>query len=48
MLPEGINAIVRAGGVEAAALAQPWADDSLVAFNQQDYQLGQRVFHGMV
>jgi hypothetical protein len=36
MLPQCINAIVRAGGMETATLSEPRADDLLVALDQQD------------
>jgi hypothetical protein len=39
MLPDRINAIVRTGRMEAAALPQPGADRFLVAFDQQDQTL---------
>ena len=36
MLLQGFNAIVRAAGMEAAPLSQPWADRLLVQSNQQN------------
>lgn len=36
MLMQGINAIVRTAGMEAAALAEPRADQLLVQLDQQD------------
>ena len=44
MLLQGFNAIVRAAGVEAAALPQPRADHFLVALDQQNHCLGWHVY----
>ena len=39
MLVEGINAIVRAAGMEATLLSQPWADRLLVEPNWENQEL---------
>jgi hypothetical protein len=44
MLFEGINAIVRAAGVEAAPRSQPWAERLLVQSNQQNRRFRRYAF----
>ena len=47
MLFQGINAIVRAARVEAAAPAEPWAHHLLVAPDQQNHCSGRKILHGV-